>query len=344
MSHVNIALVGAGVIGKRHLRALNSINRISLAAITDPSPTAADVAAEQNVQVFTNTAEMLEAVKPDGVIVATPTEHHSEPTLTALEHGAHVLVEKPMMATLEACRETIDKSRTSGKHVLVGHHRRYYDLVNQAREVVQGGSIGQLVSVCGLWNVRKPAEYYSEDWRKKWQAGPILTNLIHEMDLLRYVAGDVHSISAETSNAVLGYEKEDAAALIMRFSNNALGTFMLSDQGHSPWSWEQATGENVAMPRSGQNVTKFIGTTGSLEFPNLQLWKSAGADGHWNTPIHSTPLGGELEDAYINQLNHFADVITGRASPRIDAQDATDTLRATLAVYEAAKTGCRVVQ
>ena len=343
MSNINIALIGAGVIGKRHLRALNSIDHISLAAIADPFPAAKDVAAEHNVQLFTNTAEMLKAVKPDGVIVATPTEHHSEPTLTALDHGAHVLVEKPMMATVEECRQTIEKSRTTGKHVLVGHHRRYYDLVNQAREIVQGGSLGQLVSVCGLWNVRKPADYYSADWRKKWEAGPILTNLIHEMDLLRYVAGDVQSISAETSNAVLDYEKEDAAALIMRFSNNALGTFMLSDQGHSPWSWEQATGENVAMPRSGQNVIKFIGTKGSLEFPNLKLWTTEDGDGNWNTPISATPLGGELEDAYINQLNHFAAVIAGHDSPRIDAQDATDTLRATLAVYEAAKTGSRVV-
>ncbi len=342
MSNINIALVGAGVIGKRHLRALNSIDKISLAAITDPFPQAAEVAEQQGVPLFSNTSEMLAAVKPDGVIVATPTEHHLDPTLESLEDGAHVLVEKPIMATLEECRQTIEKSHETGRHVLVGHHRRYYDLVNQAREIVQGGGIGQLVSVCGQWNVRKPTDYYTADWRKKWEAGPILTNLIHEMDLLRYVAGDVVSISAETSNAVLGFEKEDAAALIMRFKNNALGTFMLSDQGHSPWSWEQATGENVAMPRSGQNVISFIGTKGALEFPNLKLWKTESGDGNWNTPITATSLGGELEDAYINQLNHFAAVITGSEKPRIDAQDATDTLQATLAVYQAAETGRRV--
>ncbi len=343
MTSVNIALTGAGVIGKRHLKALQSIENINLVAIADPFPQAQETAQEYDVPLFESTAQMLDTIRPDGVIVATPTEHHSEPTLTALEGGAHVLVEKPIMATLAECRHAVEVSDRTGKHVLVGHHRRYYDLVNKAREMVQGGELGQLVSVCGQWNVRKPPEYYAADWRKKWQAGPILTNLIHEMDLLRYIAGDIHSISAETSNAVLGYEKEDAAALIMRFKNNALGTFMLSDQGHSPWSWEQATGENAAMPKSAQNVISFIGTKGSLEFPNLKAWKSEKPGGNWNTPIAATSLGGELQDAYINQLNHFAAVIKGTTAPRIDAQDATDTLRATLAVYEAAQTGCRVM-
>lgn len=342
MSQIKLALVGAGVIGKRHLRALQSIEHAELAGIVDPSPAARETAEALGSPLFTTTAEMLDAVRPDGVIVATPTEHHCEPTLQALDSGAHLLVEKPLMATLEECQRTIEKSSSTGKHVLVGHHRRHYSLVNQAREIVQHGSLGKLVSVCGQWNVRKPADYYQADWRKKWQAGPILTNLIHEMDLLRFIVGDIHSISAETSNSVLGFEKEDAAALVIRFKNGALGTFMLSDQAHSPWSWEQATGENIAFPRSGQNVIQFMGTEGALEFPNLKLWKSAGGDSNWTTPLSAQPLGGELEDAYINQLTHFAAVISGDEAPCINAQDATDTLRATLAVYEAATSGRRV--
>jgi len=362
LSQIKLALVGAGVIGKRHLRALQSRalqspaaqspaaqsrplksnEQLVLAGIVDPLTAAQETADSHQVPLFNTTSEMLAAVKPDGVIVATPTEHHCEPTLQALDSGAHLLVEKPLMATLEECQRTIEKSSAAGRHVLVGHHRRYYGLVNRAREIVRGGGLGKLVSICGQWNVRKPADYYQADWRKKWQAGPILTNLIHEMDLLRYIVGDIHSISAETSNAVLGFEKEDTAALIIRFQNGALGTFILSDQAHSPWSWEQATGENVAFPRSGENVVQFMGTEGALDFPNLKLWKSSTSDNNWTTPFSAEQLGGELEDAYINQLAHFAAVIRGDETPRISAQDATDTLRATLTVYEAAATGSRI--
>ena len=341
MSKRRLALIGAGVIGKRHLAALAQTTEVELVAIADPNPASQSEAKQLGVPFFADAYSLLESCQPDGVIVATPTEHHLKPTLAALEMGAHVLVEKPIMATLDECEQTIAMSKETGRHVLVGHHRRYYGLVNEARDLILQGELGQLVGVVGQWNVRKHDEYYSPGWRRKWQAGPILTNLIHDMDLLRYVAGDVASISAETSNSVLGFEKEDAAAMVLRFKNGALGTFLLSDQTHSPWSWEQATGENAAFPFSGQNAFCFMGTKASLEFPKLRLWSSE-ASPEWRSPLKVSELSGAMEDAFVNQINHFNEVILGKAEPRVSAQDATDTLRATLAVYEAATSGKRI--
>lgn len=343
MSTTKLALVGAGVIGKRHLDAISAISDVELVGIVDVQADAKAIAEQYSVPLFESVAELSEQTHPHGIVVATPTEHHFQPTIDAMDAGAHVLVEKPLMATMAECEETIAKSNSTGKHVLVGHHRRYYELVNKAREIVQQGGVGQLITVSGQWNLRKHTDYYNPDWRKVWKAGPVLTNLIHDMDLLRYIAGDVVSITAEVSHAVMGYEKEDAAALVMRFANGALGSFILSDQGHSPWHWEGATGENLIVPRSFQNAFQFVGTEGALEFPILKLWKSVSGDNDWTDELAADDLGGELEDAYINQINHFADVINGRDAPRISAQDASDTLKATLAVLEAAKTGARVV-
>ena len=342
MDKTRLALVGAGVIGKRHLAAMAQVPDVDLVGIADPNPASRDEGEKLGVPFFTDAHDLLATCRPDGVIVATPTEHHLAPTLAALDMGTHVLVEKPIMATLEECEQTIAKAKLVDRHVLVGHHRRHYQLVNQARTLIKDGQLGQLVGVVGQWNVRKHQDYYGPDWRKKWQAGPILTNLIHDMDLLRYIAGDIDSISAETSNTVLGFEKEDTAALVMRFKNGALGSFLLSDQSHSPWSWEQATGENTAFPRTGQNAVRFMGTEGSLEFPNLKLWMS-NATAEWRTPLTVTDLSENLEDAFVNQITHFANVIHGAETPCISAQDATDTLKATLAVYEAAQSGQRVM-
>lgn len=342
MDKTRLALIGVGVIGRRHLVAMEQVPEVELVGIADPNPASQDVARQQGVPFFADAYSLMETCRPDGVIVATPTEHHFKPTLAALDMGAHVLVEKPIMATLQECDETIAKAEQVGRHVLVGHHRRYYGLVNEARDLIRGGQLGQLVGVVGQWNVRKHAEYYAPGWRKKWQAGPILTNLIHDMDLLRYVAGDIASISAETSNSVLKFEKEDTAAMVVRFKNGALGTFLLSDQSHSPWSWEQATGENEAFPETGENAVRFMGTQGSLEFPQLKLWKSSDTP-EWRTPLTATNLSKTLEDAFVNQIRHFVSVITEQEAPRISAQDATDTLKATLAVYEAAESGQRMV-
>ena len=285
---------------------------------------------------------MLKVVAPAGAIVATPTEFHFEPAKIALEHGCHLLVEKPVTATLDEARDLIELSQANGVRVLVGHHRRYYPQVEKARDLVQSGALGQLVAVSGQWCVRKHNDYYAPDWRKRWKAGPVLTNLVHEIDYLRYIVGPIESVQAETNNAVQGFEKEDAAAFILRFENGTLGAFVLSDQADSPWAWEFATGETPAYPHSAQNCIRFVGTEGALDFPNLRLWASTGDQANWHGPKTATEFPMELGDAFVRQIDHFADVIADRAAPRITVADATQSLRATLAVLEAAKSGERV--
>lgn len=338
-----IAIAGAGVIGKRHTAAIAESDHVELIAFADPAPQAGEVARETGVPLFGKLDELIERANPEGIVVATPTQNHFASTMAALEAGIPVLVEKPIMATMEEAERVAAFSEETGVPVLVGHQRRYYGLVEKARDLVRNGALGKLVTVSGQWNMRKHANYYKPDWRKQWKAGPILTNLIHELDLLRHICGDIVSISAETSNAVLGFEKEDAAALIMRYESGALGTFVLSDQATSPWSWELALGENAAFPRTGQNATRFMGTKAALDFPNLTLWHHGGARPEWREPMTAVDCSQPIEDPYVAQIDHFAAVIRGAEKPRIDARDAAESLRATLAVYEAAKTGKRVM-
>ena len=209
-----IALVGAGSIGRRHLAAIAATEAVELVAIVDPQPEAEALAARAGVPFFREIADMLRAVSPEGAIIATPTEAHLAPARTALENGCHILIEKPITATLDEAREIIALAKTHGRSVLVGHHRRYYPQVERARELIADGALGQVVAVSGQWCVRKHDDYYREDWRRRWQAGPILTNLVHEADYLCYILGPVVSVQAEVSHAVLGYEKEEAAAFI----------------------------------------------------------------------------------------------------------------------------------
>ena len=339
---VRLGLIGAGVIGARHLGALDSVEGVELVGIADPMSAAKATADERGVPLFANTETLLRETKPDGVVICTPTEHHLAPCLQALDAGVHVLVEKPICATVAEAEQIVAKSLTADRHVLVGHQRRYYPQVHKAREIIQGGELGQLVAVSGQWTVRKPADYYDPDWRKRWQAGPIVTNLIHDMDSTRYICGEIDSISGETANSVQGFEKEDCAAIIIRFKNGALGSFILSDQATSPWSWEMALGENISIPPTGQNAMRFMGRDASLEFPNLVLWKNDAAPHDWTRSFSSEPINLDAEDPYISQMRHFAAVIRGEETPRIDAADATRSLAATVAVHEAARTGQRV--
>ncbi len=342
MDAVRLAVIGAGVIGRRHVAAIADCGDAQLVAVADPDETTKQIADENSAAWFGRSEEMLAAARPDGVIVATPTEHHLQPALAALEAGAHVLIEKPIAATDEEAERIERESGQSGRHVLVGHHRRYYPLVEKARELVSGGAIGRLVAVSGQWTVLKPPHYFSADWRKKREAGPVLTNLVHEIDTLRYICGEVTSVTAEISSGVLGFEKEDVAALTLGFENGALGAVIISDQTPSPWAWEFATGENPAFPESGQNACRFMGTEAALDFPNLTLWTHEAGESGWNHKMRPRSVESVLGDAFSSQCRHFCAVIRGDEEPRIDAADGARSLRATLAVFEAAHAGQRV--
>lgn len=340
---LRLAVIGAGFIGRTHLKAIAAEPGAEIAAIADPLPAAGEVAAAYGVDRFDDYRTMLDAVRPDGVVIATPTELHLEPTLAALEAGAHVLLEKPIASSNEEAGRIVAGAEAAGRHVLIGHHRRHYPLLARAREVIGSGEIGNLVTVSGQWTLKKIDAYYAADWRKRRAAGPVLTNLIHELDTLRYVCGEVTSVQAMVSNIVRGFEKEDAAVILLGFANGAIGTMTISDGAVSPWAWEFATGENPVFPASGQNTHRFVGTTGALEFPGLAIWRHAGKGEGWHDPMEKEFVPFQRVDPYERQCAHFCDVIRGQAEPLIPAADAARTLAATLAVFDAAESGRRVM-
>ena len=93
MDKTRLALIGVGMIGKRHLKAMRDVEEAELAALVDTVPGVSGLAREWSVPFFETTDSMLKEIAPDGVIVCTPTEVHLEPVLQSLDAGAHVLVE-----------------------------------------------------------------------------------------------------------------------------------------------------------------------------------------------------------------------------------------------------------
>ena len=335
-----IGLVGAGVIGQRHISAVTECPTTELIGIADSNPDRFSAAC--GVPEFDCIESLISATEPDGVIIATPTDRHLQPALAALEAGCSVLVEKPIAAdTSDGIRIAEAEKRSKGS-VLVGHHRRYNPASKVARELIRTGKLGKLVQVSGQWGARKHIEYYDEPWRRTRNAGPVLINLSHELDLLSFICGEIVSISAEITNEFQGFEKEDAAAAVMRFKCGALGTIVLSDRANSPWAWEFATGENSAFPVSGENCYQFFGTKMSLDFPRLTLWSNENEGGNWFAPMTSKSINPEPADAFSLQIEHFSEVAKGKAAPFVTAMDAVGSLQATLAIFESANSGKRV--
>jgi len=341
MSKVRIAVIGAGMFGQRHLAYLRREPACEIAAIADPSAAAAAYAATEGLRHFADYRAMLEEVKPDGAIIASPNALHVPMGLACAERKVHMLVEKPLADTVAAACELSTAAERAGVALLVGHHRRHNPMLEKARELVQGGAIGKLTAVAAFWLIRKPDDYFNVAWRREQGGGPILINLIHDIDDLRFVCGEIDRVQAMVSNAVRGFPVEDTAAIALRFASGALGTVTLSDAVPAPWSWELTTGESPLYPQRAENCYLFAGTMGSLSVPALELWRYHGEQS-WSASLDRERIEVAAEDPLTRQLRHFARVIRGEEAPRITGADATRTLAATLAVSEAAASG-RVV-
>jgi predicted dehydrogenase len=339
VSNLRIAVIGAGMIGRTHIAALGRSDEASLAAIADPTPAAAALAAEHGVPCFPDFATMLDAIAPDGAIVATPNALHVETGLACLARGIVPLIEKPIAETVAAATILVEAAARAGLPLLVGHHRRHNPILERARELVHGGAIGRLTAVTALSLFQKPDGYFDVAWRREPGGGPVLINLIHNIDDMRFIAGEIASVQALTSRAVRGWPVEDTAAVVLGFVDGALGTATLSDAVAAPWAWELTSGENPFFPPAQpENCYLFAGTEGSLAVPRLALWRYPAAKG-WQAPLDCTIQPVPPADIYARQLAHFCRVIRRSEAPRIDGADATRTLAAALAVHQAAATG-----
>ena len=331
-------MIGAGYMGRKHLQYLAASADCRLAALVDPDPAAQRAAREHGARYCRDIGELLSGEPIDGAIVAAPTGLHEEVGRRCIDAGVPALIEKPICATVESAERLNRAAEQAGVPLLVGHHRRYNPAAAAAKRLLDAGALGRLVGISAIWCVCKPDSYYEAEWRRQPGGGPVLTNLIHEIDLLRYLAGDIIEVAGFTANAVRGFATEDSAALTLRFAGGALASVVMSDCAPSPWSWEQASGESPQFPANEQNPIRLFGTDAALEFPRLTVWRYRGAKS-WTSPLDSAAVRVPGGDAFALQLAHFAAVIRDRATPLVSGREGQRTLAATLALFEAARTG-----
>ena len=224
----------------------------------------------------------------------------------------------------------------------MGHHRRFNPLVEATRKVVRGGQIGTLVGVNVLWTLLKPPDYFQFAWRKQKGGGPILINLIHDIDNIRYICGEIIRVYAEMSNVVRKFPVEDSASVSLRFEDGAIGSILVSDCVPSMWSYEATTGENPHFFHNldPENCYYFFGTKASFAFPCLKkVFYPRHAKSGWQYPISTEEIEVVRSDPYQEQLKHFCHVVKGIESPRITGEDAKKTLEVALAIHESGEIG-----
>ncbi len=334
-----LAIAGLGLVGLRHADALSAASPADLVAVVDPGETAASEARKRSVPHYATLAEMFASDRPDGVILSTPTRLHVEQAFECIEANVPVLVEKPLSDDLSAASVLVEAAKAADVVLLVGHHRRHNPLIRKARALIADGRVGEIRAVHATCWFYKPDSYFdTAPWRKLKGAGPISVNLVHDIDLLRHLCGEIVSVQAQAAPSIRRFENEDVAAAILQFENGAIGTITVSDSIVSPWSWELTAKEYPVYPATTQSAYMIGGSHGSLSIPDQCLW-TYGGDRDWWAPISATSSPFETSDPLINQILHFVDVIAGRIKPLVSGEEGLKTLRVVDAIQRAAVTG-----
>ena len=345
MTKARIAVAGAGLIGRVHMKLAQQSPTCTLSAVVDPAPAASEAAARAGVACYRSLDDLLRSDRPDGVILATPNQLHVPQALQCIQARLPALVEKPLAPTVDEGERLVRAADAAGAKILVGHHRAHSPIMAKAKELIDGGALGRVVAVMGSAVFFKPDHYFDAGpWRREAGGGPILINMIHEVHNLRMLCGEIAGVQAFASRATRGFPVEDTVAINLRFANGALGSFMLSDTAACARNWEHTSRENEAYPTyADEDCYIVMGTTGSLSIPTMRLKTYDRAeDCDWWKPFRTSVVEMTRADPLARQLEHFGAVIRGEASPLVSARDGLANLRVTEAIATAAANEAKI--
>ncbi|MEV3973268.1 Gfo/Idh/MocA family oxidoreductase [Streptomyces sp. NPDC050698] len=331
-----VAVVGTGaIVGGSHLPALRAhSDRVELVAAVDVDRERLDAFRElagDRVAGYTAMDAMLDAERPDLVLIGTPPSLHRDQTVAALKAGAWVLCEKPLTLSLAEYDEIAAAEEASGAYAAVVFQHRYGSGAVHARELIRSGELGApLVAHCQTtWH--RDAAYYAVPWRGKWASeggGPTMGHGIHQYDLMLHLLGEWEEISAMAARLLHDTESEDVSTALVRFRSGALATVV-----NSVLSPDEVSRIRVDCADATVELTHLYGhTNDSWAYTPAPHVASERATA-WRTPPTDVP------SSHTAQLGTLLDAYDSGTRPPGSGQDARTTLEFAAALYKAAFTG-----
>ena len=337
---IRLAIAGYGLVGRRHAAAIGGLSGVELHSVIEPGEAARQAALEQGLRCFETLEDFLSFGGADGVILATPNALHVEQALACVSFGCPVLVEKPIATKPAEAEGLVQTADRLGVPLLVGHHRRHNPLIERAKAAIEAGQIGEVRAVQATCWFYKPDDYFEiAEWRKKPGAGPVSVNLVHDVDLIRFLCGEILKVHATVRPSARGYDIEDVAGALLDLDNGAVGMISVSDSIVAPWSWELTSREYPVYPPTPESCYLIGGSHGSLSVPDMRLWHYADGRRDWWAPISATSLPLETTDPLVNQIENFASVIRGVTAPLVSGWEGLQTLRVVEAIQRSAASG-----
>jgi UDP-N-acetylglucosamine 3-dehydrogenase len=321
---MKVAVIGVGSMGWNHARVYSELPEADLVAVSDTDAKQAEMVAEKfGANAYTDYCTLFEREKPDAVSIAVPTKLHEEVGMAALEAGAHVMMEKPIAATVEEGQRLIAKAKEVERQFMVGHIVRFNPAIQALKQKLDAGELGRIFQVFCRRAGPFPARIRD--------VGVVVDLAPHDVDLMRYLIGaDPVRIYAETERRI-HTEHEDLLWGILRFADGVAGSLEIN------WLTPTKVRETLVLGERGMfrvdDLTQDLyfyenAQAKDIQWATLQALKgvSEGSMTRYAIPRFE-PLKAELQ-AFLKALQ-------ARQPVPVSGEDGLAALRISLALVEA---------
>ncbi len=326
-----VGVVGTGVMGRNHARVLRELPGVELAGVADSNVDAArQVAAVHATRGYGSLQELLKKESPEAVTVAVPTENHHSTVMEALGAGCHVMVEKPIAATLAQADELVAAARSAGRVLAVGHIERYNPAVLELKRRLDEGQLGRVYQF--------DAQRLGPFPQRIRDVGVVIDLATHDLDLMRFLTGsEIIRVYAETRRKV-HTTREDMVSGLLRLADGSVGLLQIN------WLTPTKIRQLTVTGERGMFRADYL--TQDLFFHE----NAETADHNWE---QITMLRGVSEGSMVkyaiqkreplqSELEAFVKAVRGEPAGIVSGEDGTEALRLALAMVQSGDEG-RVV-
>lgn len=330
---IRVGILGAGNISQTHARAAQSIPGVDIAAVLGTTREKA-ARLSQGAAAYDDLARFLAHKPMDLVAIGTPSGVHAEQAIAAVEHGLHVLVEKPVDISTARVDALIAAAERSRVKVGVFFQDRLKPDVARLKELVDSGRLGMPILVSGRVKWHRPPEYYGDSrWRGTWAldgGGALMNQGIHTVDVVQWLMGPVARVSARTATRLHRIEVEDTAVAVLEFASGALGVLEAATSVYPgyPRRIELTGSEGTAILDGDSLVT--LDLRGAQEG---SVTKEAAP-----TVSASTAVVADAS-AHRRILEDFIAAIESNRPPACDAREGRKSVAIVEAIYTSAREG-----